>query len=72
MRFRPMEALVAARLGVAVVPTPRPHGAEPAAVYVPLTDPGAKRPIGLLWRKELTLSPVARRFADFVRSSDWR
>ena len=67
-----MEALVAAGLGVAVVPTPRSYRAEPAAVYVPLTDAGAKRDRGLLWREQQALSPVAERFAEFVRSSDWR
>jgi DNA-binding transcriptional LysR family regulator len=67
-----MEALVAAGLGVAVVPTPRPYRAEPSAVYIPLTDSAAKRAIGLVWRKAPALPPPAERFARFVATGDWR
>ena len=65
-----VEAFVAAGFGVGVVPSPRPHRAEPIAVYVPLSNPGARRQVGLAWAHGRTLSPVAERFAAFVRSSD--
>jgi DNA-binding transcriptional LysR family regulator len=66
-----MEALVAAGLGVAVVPTPRPYRAEPSAVYIPLTDSEANRAIGLVWRNQPALPPPAERFARFVATGDW-
>ena len=61
-----MEALVGAGFGVAIVPLPRPDRAEPTVAYVPLTDPGAKRHIGLAAATGRTLGPAAERFANFV------
>lgn len=66
-----MEALVAAGLGVAVVPMPRAHRATPGVAYLPLTDAGAHREIGLVWLRDRAVSPVAERFAEFVRSRGW-
>ncbi|MEZ5095277.1 MAG: LysR substrate-binding domain-containing protein [Nocardioides sp.] len=57
--------LVAAGLGVAIVPAApeHPEAALPGtAVPVPLTDPGATRDIGLAWSRERRLLPSARLF----------
>jgi DNA-binding transcriptional LysR family regulator len=62
-----MEGLVAAGLGVAIVPEPRPNRAEPMAVYLPLSNQQAKRPVGLAWARRREISPAARRFAAFTR-----
>ncbi|HZC91340.1 MAG TPA: LysR family transcriptional regulator [Mycobacterium sp.] len=62
-----MEGLVAAGLGVAVVPAPRPDRAEPMAVYIPLSNRQAKRPVGLVWALKRDISPAARRFAAFTK-----
>ena len=43
MEIPTIEGLVAAGLGVAVVPTPRPGRAEPSAIYIAISNPGAKR-----------------------------
>jgi DNA-binding transcriptional LysR family regulator len=67
-----MEGLVAAGLGVAVVPTPRPNRAEPNAVYIPLADAAAHRELGLVWHKEVARSPITERFTEFVFSNRWR
>lgn len=62
-----MEGLVAAGLGVAIVPAPRAGRATPGVAYLPLTDSGAHRVIGLIWLRNRPLPPVAARFAEFVR-----
>lgn len=61
-----MEGFVSAGLGVAIVPRPRPHRAEPDVAYLPLTDPTAHRMIGLTWLRERPRPPVVSRFAAFV------
>ncbi|QJY50800.1 LysR family transcriptional regulator [Pseudonocardia broussonetiae] len=61
-----LEGLVAAGLGVAVVPAPRPHRAEPGVTYLPLTDEAAHRTIGLAWLRTRPRPPVVARFAAFV------
>lgn len=66
-----MESLAAAGLGVSIVPRPRPHRADPNAVYLPLTDAAAQRELGLAWRVDRPESPVVTRFRDFVRAGDW-
>jgi len=66
-----MESLAAAGLGVTVVPRPRPHRADPNAVYLPLVDAAAHRVLGLVWRADQPESPVVRRFKDFVVSQEW-
>ncbi|HEY2203651.1 MAG TPA: LysR family transcriptional regulator [Pseudonocardia sp.] len=66
-----MEGLVAAGLGVAVVPRPRPYRATPGVRYLPLTDAGAHRVIGMAWPRGRVLPPVAERFAEFVRARHW-
>ncbi|MEU7817657.1 LysR family transcriptional regulator [Pseudonocardia sp. NPDC049154] len=66
-----MESLAAAGLGVTVVPRPRPHRADPNAVYLPLTDDAAHRVLGLVWRADQPESPVVRRFRAFVVAEEW-
>lgn len=66
-----MESLAAAGLGVSIVPRPRPHRADPNAVYLPLTDDAAQRELGLAWPADRPESPVVTRFREFVRSGDW-
>jgi LysR family transcriptional activator of glutamate synthase operon len=66
-----MEGLVAAGLGVAVVPMPRAHRESPGVAYLPLTDTGAHRMIGLVWLRDRPAPPVATRFAEFVRARRW-
>jgi DNA-binding transcriptional LysR family regulator len=61
-----LEGLVAAGLGVAVVPVPRPHRAEPGVAYLPITDAAAHRVIGLVWLRERPRPPVVARFAAYV------
>lgn len=61
-----IEALVGAGLGVAVLPIWAGARTDVTAVSVPLTDPGARRDIGLVWRSDVELSPAARVFRDFV------
>jgi LysR family transcriptional activator of glutamate synthase operon len=63
-----MEGLVAAGVGVAIVPGPRPDRAEPGVAYPRLTDAGAHRDIGLVWLRARRPPAVAARFAEFVKS----
>jgi DNA-binding transcriptional LysR family regulator len=64
-----MEGLVAAGLGVAVVPTPPPNRAEPMASYIPLSNPQAKSRVGLAWARKRDISPAAQRFATFTKKA---
>lgn len=60
---------VAGGLGVAVVPALRGSGSEPATPrvrYLELTDPAARREIGLAWSQERRLLPAARLFRQHV------
>jgi DNA-binding transcriptional LysR family regulator len=65
-----VEGLVAAGLGVAVVPLPEPRRGEPAAAYVPLSNPDARRAVGVAWHISRPMSPAAGRFAAFLREAD--
>ncbi len=60
------EGLVAAGLGVSVVPLPRADRQQPGVAYVPLGDAAARREIGLVRRVGDAESAAVRRFADFV------
>jgi DNA-binding transcriptional LysR family regulator len=62
-----MEGLVAAGFGVAVVPVPRAGRAEPMAAYLPLSDAGAKRQVGLALAAGREMPAAAARFVEFVR-----
>ena len=64
-----MEGLVATGLGIAVVPAPRPDRGEPMVVYIPLSNPQAKRPVGLVWARRRDISPAARRFVAFTKKA---
>lgn len=64
-----IEGLVGAGLGVAVLPIWSGQRSDVPAVSVPLSDHGARRDIGLVWRTDVDLSPVARGFRDFVVGS---
>lgn len=66
MEIPTMEGLVAAGFGVAVVPVPRAQRAEPGAAYIPLTEPAAKRQIGLTWSADREVPPSAERVIRFV------
>jgi DNA-binding transcriptional LysR family regulator len=59
-----IEGLVAAGLGVAVVP--EAFAGHSGTVGLRLSTPGARRTIGLTWRTDRELTPPARRFLDFV------
>ena len=61
-----IEGLVAAGLGVAVVP--EAFAGHSGTVGLRLTAPGARRTIGLTWRTDRELTPPAARFRDFVVS----
>jgi DNA-binding transcriptional LysR family regulator len=66
-----MEGLVAAGFGVAVVPVPRAERAEPTVAYVPLSDAGAKRQIGLALATGREVPAAAARFVQFVTDDGW-
>jgi LysR family transcriptional regulator, transcription activator of glutamate synthase operon len=66
-----MEGLVAAGFGVAVVPVPRAERAEPTVAYVPLSDGGAKRQIGLALATGREVPAAAARFVQFVTEDGW-
>ncbi len=64
-----IEGLVAAGLGVAVVP--EAFAGQSGTVGLTLSSPGATRTIGLTWRTDRPMAPPAMRFLDFVRSQPW-
>lgn len=64
-----IEALVGAGLGVALLPIYRGQRIERPVASVPLSDPGARRDIGLVWQRDAEPTPAARRFRDFVVAS---
>jgi len=60
--------LVGGGLGVAILPVAIDHPATPpaGAVQIPLTGVSARRDVGLVWRRNAHLPPVACRFRDFI------
>jgi LysR family transcriptional activator of glutamate synthase operon len=70
MEIPAMEGLVAAGLGVAIVPVPRPDRGEPMCVYIPLSHAGASRRVGVAWSLVRQLPPAAERFSTFIRAGD--
>lgn len=62
-----IEGLVAAGLGVALVP--EPFAGQSGTVGIRLTAKAARRTIGLTWRADRDLARPAVRFRDFVASS---
>lgn len=61
-------ALVAAGLGVAVVPQPM-VSSTPGVVHIPLEDAGAERQIGIAWPSHGRSSPAVARFLAFLKDS---
>jgi len=59
-----IEGLVAAGLGVAVVP--EQFAGLSGTVGIALTTPAARRTIGLTWRTDHELAPAAARFLRFI------
>ncbi|GAA1933801.1 LysR family transcriptional regulator [Nocardioides hwasunensis] len=64
-----IEGLVAAGLGVAVVP--EAFAGQSGSVGLALSSPGATRTIGLTWRTDRPLAPPAARLLAFVRERSW-
>lgn len=62
-----IESLVAAGLGVAIVP--EAFAGVSGTVGLRIDSSSARRTIGLVWRTDVELSPPARRMVDFVRQS---
>jgi LysR family transcriptional activator of glutamate synthase operon len=60
-----IEGLVAAGLGVAVVP--EQFAGQSGSVGIPLTARGARRTVGLIWPADRELTPAAARLLEFVR-----
>jgi DNA-binding transcriptional LysR family regulator len=60
-----IEGLVAAGLGVALVP--EQLAGQSGTVGIGLDTPAAMRTIGLVWRHDRELAPPAARFLDYVR-----
>ncbi len=59
-----IEGLVAAGLGIAIVPLP--FAGQSGTVGVAISAAGARRAVGLAWRGDRALSPPAERFRQFV------
>ena len=64
-----IEGLVAAGLGVAIVP--EAFAGLSGTVGLALSSPSATRTIGLTWRTDRPLAPPAERFLACVRSGAW-
>lgn len=62
-----IEGLVAAGLGVALVP--EQFAGQSGTVGVRLDTPAARRTVGLSWRSDRTLAPPAARFLEFVHET---
>ncbi|MPN41848.1 hypothetical protein SDC9_189403 [bioreactor metagenome] len=60
--------LVEARLGVALIPHIAGLNNE-NIVFIPVLEPKCSRTIGIAWNKDRYLSPVAKRFKEFVAAS---
>ena len=61
-----LRGLVAAGLGVAVLPAAQP-APPPGVVEIPLR-PRAARRTGLIWASDRPMTPAVRAFRDFVSS----
>ena len=64
-----IEGLVAAGLGVAIVP--EAFAGQSGSVGLALSSASATRTIGLTWRTDRPLAPPAERFLAFVRGRTW-
>lgn len=63
-----IEGLVAAGLGVALVP--EQFAGASGTVGIPVTAAGARRTVGIAWRADRELAPPAARLLGFVRAND--
>ena len=61
-----IEGLVAAGLGVAVIP--EQLAGVSGTIAIALTTPAARRTVGLTWRTDQVLAPAAERFRAFIES----
>lgn len=61
-----IEGLVAAGLGVAVIP--EQLAGVSGTIAIALTTPAARRTVGLTWRTDQALAPAAERFRAFIES----
>ena len=62
-----IEGLVAAGLGVAIVP--EPFAGQSGTIGIRITGDSAHRTIGLIWRTDRTLPAPAARFRDLATRS---
>jgi LysR family transcriptional activator of glutamate synthase operon len=62
-----IEGLVAAGLGVAIVP--EQFAGVSGTVGLALRSPSARRSIGLTWRTDHALAPPAARMLEFIRDT---
>jgi LysR family transcriptional activator of glutamate synthase operon len=62
-----IEGLVAAGLGVAIVP--EPFAGQSSTIGIPLTTRAARRTVALTWRRDRELAPAATRFLHFVHDN---
>jgi DNA-binding transcriptional LysR family regulator len=60
---------VAAGLGVAVIPVEDNPQLPPGLTLVPLVGDRSSRDVGLIWHRDRAMTPVARRFRDYV--TEW-
>lgn len=58
--------LVAAGLGVALLPMDRDPLLPPGLVLVPMSGPAPTREVGLIWRPDVALSRAVRSFRDYA------
>ncbi len=60
---------VAAGLGVAVIPVEDNPQLPAGLTLLPLTGDRSSRDVGLIWHRDRAMTPVARRFRDYV--TEW-
>lgn len=65
-----IRGLVAAGLGIAIVPEQHGPPDRSGAVEIPIADAGAYRDVVVAWSTMRTLTPVAARFATFLVEGD--
>ncbi|CRK56104.1 transcriptional regulator, LysR family protein [Alloactinosynnema sp. L-07] len=65
--FATIEGLVAAGLGVALVP--EQFAGLSGTIGIALNTPAARRTVGLTWRSDRDLAPAATRLLDFIKST---
>lgn len=61
--------LVAAGLGVSILPVEGNPQLPPGVVLIPFVGEETSREVGLIWKRDSAMSPAASRFRDFV--TEW-